>query len=159
MEVVVSLGKIWPWPLFVKALPLWQTIAGRGGAGAVRVCLVNICLRFGKDCCYNVVLSFAHHSTCHKAALSTSVLWVESSQGETKAQVRHLSVSWPAVPDWYGSTLGNCNKSISSGPRMLHHQTSSPPAQPFVNRHFDDNSQCRVVPNQYTQSGHLHTRR
>lgn len=86
--------------------------------------------------------SFLHLSAQRKAALCASVLRGESSLSETKAGAgRHWDEPQQQIHTAWAS------------------QTSPPPAQPFVNRHFDDDSLCRVVPNQYTQSGRLHRHR
>ncbi len=159
METLVSQGRILTLAPFCKS---FAPVANNwrewlcGCKLSVWACLVNICLCSGKACCADVVQSFSRLSTWRKAALSTSVLWGESSQGETKAQARRLSLSWTAASVWFWVPLGELHQQIHTAWTM---QTSPPPAQPFVNRHFDDNSLCRVVPNQYTQSGRLNRHR
>lgn len=109
-----------PGPLFVKALPPWQPVAGRGRTGAAGVCLVNICLYSSKR-----LLRWCSPtlSTRCKAALSAGVLWAESSQGDTKAGC--CSVRRSVLP-------------ISRLRRL--------PGEPFVNRELT--SQRQLVPNQ-----------
>lgn len=89
MEMVVSEGKILTLAPFCKSFAPVANNRREGRRGcSLSVCarLANICLCSGGGCCANVVQAFSHLSTWCSAALSTSVLWGESSPGETKAQ-------------------------------------------------------------------------
>lgn len=145
MEIVVSQGKILTLAPFCKSFAPVTNNCREGLCG---------CSRSLWAC--NVVQSFSHLSTWRKVALCTSVLWGESSLSETKAQVGRPSLSCAVASVWFRVPLGELHQQIHTAWTM---QTSPPPAQPFVNRHFDDNSQCWVVPNQYTQSGCLNRHR
>lgn len=150
MEMVASQGKFMTLAPFRKSSARLTNKCREelcGSSVAVSTHLANICLCSAKAI---VVQSFFLLSTWRKAALSASVLWGESSLGETMDRAGCLGLFL------YLQHLSGLHQQIHTACIT---QTSPAPAQPFVNRHFDDSTQCQVVPNQYTQRRRLHRHR
>lgn len=89
-------------------------------------------------CCHKAAQSSSHLSTSCKAALSSCVLRVESSQGDTEAPTGPDQTPQPSMSGIERHWWNEVNKPILPSPHIL-------PAQPFVNRPFDGTSQVVLL--------------